>query len=82
MGLLTNWEHECRNLDVDEGDVFLYSRKLNLSEYEFFCTAARRWGISLGRVHEDFKQYLWLNTLPFYVTDWVRTLRISPTSAC
>jgi hypothetical protein len=82
MGLATHSGTICRCYDVDEADVFTYSRELNLSEYEFFCAAARRWGISLERVQEDFKQYLWLNSLPFYVTDWVRTLRISPAPSC
>ncbi len=82
MGLLTTWENSAVETDIDEGDIFTSANKLNLSEYEFFYTAAKRWGITLERVQQDFKEYLWLNTIPFYVSDWVRILRISPSPSC
>ena len=82
MGLLTVWDNPRTEPDIDEVDIFTFARSLNLSEYEFFCTAAKRWGVTLARVQEDFKEYLWLNAVPFYVSDWVRMLRISPSPSC
>ena len=82
MGLLTIWNNPAVETDIDECDIFTAAEKLNLSEYEFFYIAANRWGITLERVQQDFKEYLWLNSIPFYVSDWVRMLRISPSSSC
>ncbi|MCK4911679.1 MAG: hypothetical protein KAR83_08545 [Thermodesulfovibrionales bacterium] len=82
MGLLTIWDSKTGELDVDEGDIFTLANKLNLSEYEFFYTAGSRWGITLERVQQDFKEYLWLSSIPFYVTDWVRMQRIAPSPSC
>ena len=82
MGLLTIWDSNTGELDVDEGDIFTLANKLNLSEYEFFYTAGSRWGITLERVQQDFKEYLWLSSIPFYVTDWVRMQRIAPSPSC
>ncbi len=82
MGLLTIWDNKASESDVDEDDIFTLANKLNLSEYEFFYTAANRWGITLERVQQDFKEYLWLSSIPFYVTDWVRMQRIAPSPSC
>ncbi len=82
MGLLTTWNNFAVETDIDESDVFTFARKLNLSEYEFFYTAAKRWGITLERVQQDFKEYLWLSSIPFYVTDWIRMRRIAPSPSC
>lgn len=82
MGLFTFWDNSTREFDVDENDIINLAEKLNLSEYEFFCIAANRWGVALNRVHDDFKEYLWINAIPFYVSDWIRIQRIAPSPSC
>jgi hypothetical protein len=82
MGILTDWDNTGSKCSVSEDDVFGIARMLNLSEHEFFCTAAKRWGVTLERAQEDFKEYLWLSSVPIYVTDWVRMLKITPTPTC
>jgi hypothetical protein len=61
----THEKHFVRN----ENPLVQTCRKLGLSEFEFFCVAASRWGIDLQRIHDDYSQYITLGVQPLYVTD-------------
>ena len=81
MGTASLWSTDMTVFGLEGFDISSITKKLNLSEFEFFCTAAKRWGIRPQRVHEDYNQYLWLDIIPFYVSDWVRLLGAQPSYA-
>ncbi|MBW2431371.1 MAG: hypothetical protein JRF56_20635 [Deltaproteobacteria bacterium] len=54
------------------GHLCKISRMTGHSEYDIFCKSAEDWPISDDRINRDFKKYLYDQSLPFYVNDFVR----------
>jgi hypothetical protein len=57
--------------------ISLYARKKGISPYDIFVSAGDSWGIPMGRIKEDFKQ--WLKSgcdedVPFYVRWYIRNV--------
>ena len=57
-----------------EADVIkIISRSLNCSEFNIFEFSAENWNISEGRIKHDFKDYMFYNSVPYYVRDYIRS---------
>jgi hypothetical protein len=63
-------------LDAKPGtmEYYLYkiARLTGKSEYEVFCKSAESWPITKEKIEQDFSVYLSQNTVPYYVTDFIR----------
>ena len=55
-----------------ESYIFKIARVTGNSEYDVFCKSAERWSISHEGIKQDFKAYLSHQSVPYYVTDFVR----------
>jgi hypothetical protein len=52
--------------------IFKIARVTDNSEYDVFCKSAENWQIGHERIEQDFKSYLLHQSVPYYVTDFVR----------
>jgi hypothetical protein len=55
-----------------EDHLYKIARVTGKSEYDVFCRSAESWLITHERVEQDFKAYLLHQSIPYYVTDFVR----------
>ncbi|MEJ2164966.1 MAG: hypothetical protein P8X90_05520 [Desulfobacterales bacterium] len=55
-------------------EFYLYkiARLTGKSEYDVFCKSAEAWPVSKARIDQDFKRYLSDQSIPHYVTDFIR----------
>lgn len=52
--------------------LFKMARITGTSEYDVFRAAAENWPVGAGTIDSDFKAYLRDQTVPYYVTDYIR----------
>jgi hypothetical protein len=55
-----------------EDYLYKIARVTGKSEYKVFCKSAESWPITCERIEQDFKAYLLDQSVPYYVTDFVR----------
>jgi hypothetical protein len=55
-----------------EDYLFKISRVTGKSEYDIFRKSAENWPVSSEKIDQDFKRYLDYQSVPHYVTDFVR----------
>ena len=55
-----------------ERSLYNISLATGQTEYDLFCKSAEDWSISGHRIDQDFKRYMIDESLPYYVTDFVR----------
>lgn len=60
---------------TDEDSIFDMARSLGCSEYDIFIMTGRKWNVSEERIGDDFRKYLLYTEIPFYVRDYLRSLR-------
>jgi hypothetical protein len=64
-------KHYKTQTEIDDlNDLAL---RLECSEFEIFQRAGQKWNFSESKIQEDFKRYLLISELPFYVRDLLRT---------
>jgi len=55
-----------------EDYLYKIARVTGHSEYDVFCKSAEAWPVSGDKIDQDFTKYLQQQSVPHYVTDFVR----------
>lgn len=65
---------KCSHADhiARESSLYNISLATGRTEYDLFCKSAEDWSVSGNRIDQDFKKYMTDESLPYYVTDFVR----------
>jgi hypothetical protein len=54
------------------GYLYKISRITGENEYDIFCKAGEDWPVSSEQIDRDFRKYLAVQDIPYYVNDFVR----------
>jgi hypothetical protein len=65
---------KCSQADQASRESSLYNISLatGQTEYDLFCKSAEDWSVSGNKIDQDFKRYMTDESLPYYVTYFVR----------
>jgi hypothetical protein len=68
---LKKWFRHNKPLTI-QGYIFKITRVTGKSAYDIFRKAAEDWPVSEEQIEQDFNRYMSDNSVPYYVTDFIR----------